>query len=744
MKKYTQLHFFLDESGNLAKPRRNEALLVGGILIFGRYEKEDDAFLKNELRTNSERLGIKFPQGLHFSQRSSDGQMQELMKSMSLSIKEWTGTERAVYGIHIVHDQDIFTLSSGLLAERERDNRYLSMLWSLIEHLVFVDEKVAERLEPAATIHLHIATRLFKFDPGKIDPEEIRSLGLQVKNDEKGTGKKVVTCIVNEREIVAMIRMAQRQRWSHSTTDLGQVELKSIQYDPKKCAETPAGLYLADIYLGPVRQQHRPSNRKKLKSSLVPTFRELRYGRWLESLAEMQAALSRSDLSSYLQHNRELHGEAANWDPSPYAAILKRQERSAGRLLRSDHHQILKLAEDAATTVDQPGMARAGFSLAEQAQRLMQLSGTKSLHAEALICQTRLSHANHVGDGIGAREAWDEYLSLEPELHTLGPTGLNLMAAIRNRHAVSLTDQFMYDKAKAVLSKVVSDREVLRKSLAELFGVDTSNLPSRQLAECLGSLGQVHAFEGTNEGRTSAEACFRQAADLFVDQNDVDRQYIYLGHLACDAPEQSEALWTDVTARIPQLQKNVPSFQSGEQFKFALWLKGLLVFGSPDRVAEFAGTFDSQTALEGFTAVESQHHPFGLVHQCLGLIYCKDWRHTGSDNSANRATEHFREAVQAMQNGGSLLKLLAYMAHLRLSLFRLECNPGAANQRKRLCSLVRSIIGHLSEHFSPGGWEEDDETGHTSGWFGSLDTGEGSLMKKRASSLLSGIRFNYW
>jgi hypothetical protein len=71
------------------------------------------------------------------------------------------------------------------------------------------------------TLNLHIANRSFVFDPRKIDPKELESLGLKVGDYKRRKGRKVVRGMVNEREVVAMLRMAIRQRWPNVKINLG-------------------------------------------------------------------------------------------------------------------------------------------------------------------------------------------------------------------------------------------------------------------------------------------------------------------------------------------------------------------------------------------------------------------------------------------------------------------------------------------------------------------------------------------
>lgn len=745
MKKYDQLHFFIDESGNLAEKAGRDVLLVGGLMVFGSYDDADDAHLRDRLRQNVANLGGRFPNDLHFGDRSGsnldDRKIESLLRSMSEELDSWSGDERKVYGVHLVHEQDIFTGGAGILAERVRDNRYLSMLWTLVEHLVFVDDKVAERLTSDAKLHLHIANRAFVFDPARTSPESLEALGLHCKPDRYKAGKMVVGRTLTEREVSTMMRMSRRQRWGNSSVELESVNVQSIRYSGN-ADETPIGLYLADLYLGPIRWLQTGSRRaKRIKSVLVNTFRSLKYGPWMESLARMQTALADSSAEAWLvertHESAPLHSEGGG-----VQTLMARQERRVVELLGNDNRELTKVLEDAVQIVDLPGRAAEGLDRAELAGRLLKLSGQDSLLHQVLRLRIQISHANHTGRTKAADEYWQEFLKIEPELHTLGTTGLAQMSAIRNRHAVSLTDRFLHSKATEVLEKIVTERESLRSSLAASFGVPMESLPEQQLGECLGTLGQVWAFIGTPESRAKAIECFRRANGLFRQTRDIERQFIYLGHVACDMGEQGKELWAEVGEHIPELAESNPVFSDGGQFKLALWLKGLLVFSTPDRIVEFATQTDCEQLLNRFDSDMKGHHPFGLIHQCLGMIFAAASRSHGDEKLREAAIEQFRRAEELMSSGGLVLQLLGQTARLRSLLYRWELNPESSSRRKRLSQGVRSFIGFVSEHFSPGGWEEDGTT--VTGWFGAVDPGEGNKMSDRAAALTNRVGFNYW
>src|SRR5688572_2479132 len=65
MQRFSDLHFFLDESGQFFGPKRDLAL-VGGVLVFGRYDDAADGAVRDMLRNRLADVGGQFPQDLHF------------------------------------------------------------------------------------------------------------------------------------------------------------------------------------------------------------------------------------------------------------------------------------------------------------------------------------------------------------------------------------------------------------------------------------------------------------------------------------------------------------------------------------------------------------------------------------------------------------------------------------------------------------------------------------------------------
>ena len=556
MRHFDSIHLFLDESGQVQKaPRRSEPLLVGGILLFGSYDETADDTLRDQIREQVNKVGGSFPGDLHFGQSSlATGAKERFLQAVAGDLRTWSGEERAAYGVHIVHKGDVFGSGEGILSERHYDNRYISMLWSLIEHLVFVDEKVTERLSARATFHLHIASRVYSFDPNVTPAHEVEGLGWKVLPDRRSPGRKFAVNVLLERDLVTMVRMSLRQRWGRSAIRLGSANVDRLDY---ASGSSPALLYLADAYLGIARFSELARQRPfqpPVKAVLVPTFRRLEYGPWLELLARMEAAIDEGQAEQYLTLAEEYDALREQHEWSALEPVVKRQQKAVAVFFRESPRPLINMMDDASRIVDRPGGAAQGLAKAELARNLRKSAGIESLESEVLFLQIRLSYANHTGDVQAAENIWREYHALESRLHELGADGLRLISEARNRRAVNLTDQFRFDDAEQILSDIVTERESWEQELAGRFGVAIGAMPSRELGACLGSLGQVYAFRGSAGDFARAETCFRRAMSQFKMAADIDRQWVYLGHLACDQREEGRALWEETLEKNAALR----------------------------------------------------------------------------------------------------------------------------------------------------------------------------------------------
>lgn len=737
--KFSEMHLFLDETGLITDS--NDALnALGGVLFFGRYDHNVDLELRDILGECLSDVGGSFPGDLHFSQSKLKGyQLREACKNAGTQISELFAHRPLtnIQGVVLHHQESIFTGAKSLLIDEDkRDNRYLALLQAFLEQLLFIDAALLDRLTEDWTLHLHIASRTIPLTKDQsLEREAFLQAGYSVISRYKGRrasrkeepDEYFVQQTLNERDVEQILRNLQTLRWKDKHLNIGTIEVSSIDY---QSSNSPAGLYLADLFLG----QYRQKKLYQKKLNLLPTFRELSYGPWLSLLSQMALAASEKQVETYLDLRLRLEEYDAQLGEH-LSRIITSHDHQMAPLLREKPDYLLRQLEKGATQIDTPGKTSLGFRQVERAYRYLEEAQALNARAKMIHFQSSLSHANHMGSTAMADKIWEEYTHFSEELGRPGVELAILDAEIRNRRAVSLTDHFRHAEAIEVLVPVIETQE----TLAELVGDrDLKNT----IGACYGTLGQAEAFLGNHE---SAESFFRHALSHFEDPRDQERQWIYLGHLANDMPpEEGKPLWAESIRELSALRDAEQALSSGSQYLIALFMKSCLVFSSPAQLLKDLHTWKEINLLGQFSEEDRAHHPFGLIYQTRAR--CHD-RLLRSDLELDRAQhlklarEDYDRAEALMLSSGPLLQLLGLAAALRRELLLAYLDP-AEGPRLHVGRAFKNLRSHIETHFGPQAWDELEE-GTTTGYFGQYDPGPGSWIA-RSEAVLNAIRFNYW
>jgi hypothetical protein len=261
---------------------------------------------------------------------------------------------------------------------------------------------------------------------------------------------------------------------------------------------------------------------------------------------------------------------------------------------------------------------------------------------------------------------------------------------------VHLTDRFEFETAKTTLEEVVSARKGWLDVLAKQLGTTTDKLPAQELAECYGSLGHVNAFLGDRE---EAEKDFRQALEHFNKPRDRERQWVYLGHLACDhgPSEKGMSLWNEVAENL-QVTLSQPVVRPGGQYLLALQLKGAIVFSDVSSLEQFSASILKTKFEDTFPSDELKQNPFGLIHQARGMLYQRALENQiplpeGQDKSwLVLARDAYDQAINHMNDFGTeLLEFLSWIANLRRA--RMVSTAGdTPTSRKRAAEKLSALL----------------------------------------------------
>ncbi|MDR3110839.1 MAG: hypothetical protein LBU65_14315 [Planctomycetaceae bacterium] len=652
IQKHSELHLFIDESGKFSKRDIN---LVGGVLLFGQFDAAVQSGIKGAIFNACQSVDVQYPP--HYNQLGDNAEI--FSGAVTKNLEKWQKrTDTSIYGIFIHHKKDIYENAPPLLNEREIDNRYLSMVWSLIEHLCFASEEVANRITDSAKIHLHIAARKFPILPEERDYFE--NLGYEImryRNIETGeleyTGNAKS---LQSSDIVALFRSVQRTRWTNSKLILETVTVDSINYFDEYSInkpESPSPLYLADIVLGVERKRLR-SHSGMIAQRTLPIFESLEYEPVLEAVMQYKAYIANDNLEA-------LFGSIAEnpFDPSD----LQNQDFVDELVTeyKKNKEPFNRLYETAVELVDHPLQREKAVKLSKLLNAIIEKSSEVDLQSKLYSLLFDFSFANHTGNVVKGNSIWEQWLKYEPQLPSLGlECGMNFYTDFRLRRAVNLMDTFQYAEAEAVLLDGNTKEEDRRMKAAELFNCKPEQIDAVQIGKIYNTLGQSLAFQGND--LQWAENSFRYAIECFKEENDIERSWVYLGHLACDHPDKLAHLWTEANEHLPG--GDAPRIKP---FVFALKLKAILLFYGATEQDEWIKV--SLNVLQNCPDNVRSEHPWGMVIQTTALICAKLYRETNDNIKRTIANDLFDWAIDSFSHGESMLQHIGNVCKLRKKQF---------------------------------------------------------------------------
>ncbi|MDR1493283.1 MAG: hypothetical protein LBT05_11255 [Planctomycetaceae bacterium] len=635
MTKYSELHLFIDESGDFIKNRKRDFLLIGGVLLFGQYDAAVEDGIKNAMLDACRLSGAKYP--VHYNELAQT-QIKSFSQYISENLTDWRKrTETPIYGVFIQHKEDVFYDAADILSEQSFDNRYVSMLWTLVEYLCFVSDKVNSRLTDDAEIHLHIASRQFYIPKDEDLRELYESLGYMVKENKRDANSYFVTATLRQSDIAAMFRIALRSRWNKSNRSLASVSVDGMQYQNKNAS---AVMYLSDIILGVERKRIQDYGVQAQQT--VPILEALEYGKTLESAIKCRSYIAEDNMTALL-------GSLAD---NPFAPADLRNQGIVNKLaalFKQSKTPFYQLYETALRNVNHPFYRKKGLQLQTLLDAVHEKSQLNDLQTYLHTLQIDMAYHDHTGNVELGNYDWEQYLELEPQLATLGAEqAMEFYTDFRCKRAVNLMDEFRYDEAAKVLIQAETKEENFVNNAVKMFGGNANDFPKERRGWVYSSRGQVFAFQGR---KALAEQCFRDALKCFDKQDDIEREWVYLGHLTCDFPHDSQDLLNDVFENLPS---NTSPFE--EPFILALKLKAVYVFGDTEQQTDWAEQM--LTFIRNNEETLPTDHPWGLIYQMTAMLFEKI-------NNKNQANHFYDLALDSFRKGEGILKELGKYCQLR-------------------------------------------------------------------------------
>ncbi|MDR1142569.1 MAG: hypothetical protein LBL62_12830, partial [Planctomycetaceae bacterium] len=593
--KYNELHLFIDESGCFSKKR--DINIVGGVLLFGSYDDTVQSGIKNAMIDACRIAGEQYPP--HFYELKDE---KIFADNLSENFEIWrknTGT--AIYGVLIQHKEDVFDSASNIIAEQNFDNRYLAMIEEFIEYVVFVSNEINIRLTEDAEIHLHIAHRCFTVPRNDELKAKYESLGYKVDNYKRNSNAYLIKSSLLPSNITILFRQAVRQHWTTSQRKFAEIKLEQLNYNS---GETTPAMYLADIVIGVERKRLQ---KMRVKQTL-PILESLEYGKALNTEIRCKAYLVADNIEGLIG---DLEKNPFNPDDLRNRNIVNVLVTAYGK----NKKPFQTLYETAEKLVDNPSERDRAVMLSELLDVIAEESGCKDLLFQFYSLMVKFSFANHTGNFQKGNLIWAEWLKLEPLLPQVGlDYGVKFYTEFRLRRAVNLMDMFQYVEAETVLLDGVTKEEDYRTKTAAIFGCEPEQIDAIQIGKIYNTLGQSLAFQGND--LQWAENSFRYAIECFKDKDSIERSWVYLGHLACDHPNELRHLWDEVVTHLPSGEKPLE-----KPFVLALKLKAALVFY--DDVTQNKWLNDALSVLDYCPGNIKRQHPWGLVIQTTALICVK-------------------------------------------------------------------------------------------------------------------------
>lgn len=306
-----ELHFFIDESGDAKK---NDYFIVGGILCYGELETIQAQVHEILSGLAKKILKVDYPQGIHAYDISKNINWTPFINSLTDAIQSKI---QDIAGCFIEFDQEIFSERISELDEKVLDNKYLDMLYALIENILYTNSKISSRLADDVKIGLHIARRKAPVLSGSDSPE--------VKAEKKAQaqargfpGLESGDCIetLSEGEVREQFTNSLKQ-WKKNY-GIHTIECPSINYGGenhqpvKKDNESSSLLYLADIFLSAQRKRHTDHN----AGSVVPESKILRilYNEALQKNTEFIRHIRTGDLNTIFDSlSNDLRKDSVYW-----------------------------------------------------------------------------------------------------------------------------------------------------------------------------------------------------------------------------------------------------------------------------------------------------------------------------------------------------------------------------------------------------------------------------------------------
>lgn len=596
------------------------------------------------------------------------------------------------------------------------DCRYERMLKRLAENIIYRALYTGEnRLSPNGTLYFHIGERIAveyfssaeereRIIQNELAPRGIRA-GVDVRqyvvDEENGTiSVKMPLDTDRFKDKVNQIIGAYNSNLSCEVDPqkilypnyVKKLERNPNEYIPEnQVILSDMGFYLADIFLGQIRNKRDPS---ELIVANTPRYNHWVYVSTAAFINDVKIDLSRGSNELFWNFVVE-HPEQAN-DNVLFSFLKDISVDGANLLLKGFQGAFKRVREK----VDNPGLG--GLIHAKQTYDAltaiyMVLNKKSSLPSpqeaydslELVNSLIKVTLANHYGRVCEGLKFIDEYrkiianrkrnvfeaFSLEEELEFRTEMAL--------RCAVTYADQFDYVNATNLIEEAREQQENACETFKDL--ATKLNLSPRKtpllLGRCYSSLGQYQAFQGNFAAAVEQFDKAIAIFDAYGSPGDVEYDLIFEGHVACDMARSAQNandragadnLWKTVANKLsfPTLDALiVPSSGETERCEFApivqnnrytlaLFLKAMAFFASDQEIRQFLDKCNENALFDGLRTGAFEH-PYELILPAIGVLYEKLFSSSHSLDDRARAMGYYFDGYNIAKSGGVIIRVLS-------------------------------------------------------------------------------------
>lgn len=787
-KKCDELHLFVDETGLLAnigainpKTREKDVCLVGGVVFWGNFDKFDEQ-ISTVLTDSVKKI---YNDGaldeLHyFNQAGYDEygdhkyweKKNALLDRIGDELRRLLGAERA-QGVSIRHKSDLSSDRSSQLSEDENDNRYLFMLQMLIEKLVFSDDAL-ERLTDDAKIVVHVASRKLVLPRDDSRAPELKKRLDRRRESISRISKSYVNKLYKEtfdrfevprfhsedniRDVVAAVHKYRRPNATYRFDS----RVDTILYDRRK-GLSESGYYLADLFLGQARRRATAPGRDAVPF-IVPEYKAWTYEPASEELERCRADGGYFDYLLWLKPEIVSHPQFVDFKRKKAQTLSAKGLRQYWDRLQYEidapGSDAFNKAREVFVNVEEITGYRTEEQNREDDEKFPRDAAENRL-ARAWVRSAVANHSGAVGEGervwreIEDFERFYRYLDPEKELEFRTETGL--------RRAVNLLDAFRFAEARRIVKELIERQEeafCFFKS-SKFFKDKTKR---RCLGRCYSQLAQIEAASGDLE---TARRLFERAAEHYderCDRGDVERNAIYLGHVACDlrrfgVGDRGARLWAQTlenipTSHAPKSARKLPSLKDlddSNRYWAPLLLKGVWLFEDKNKLNALLEEWDGSALKESIDRrlkEKKSEHPDGLVLQTTAELRAQIYRVFRTPPYARSTRKAFDDAICALRcNDAPLMDFLAAVAKLRQAIWLLDAKQTdaprelqAAVDEANASFAVLTSVGKRCKTTSCGAKISSDASNRA----GKLSDSELEKLRKQALNIVDRVRFNYY